>query len=173
MRLRNPKAWRTIDARGADVTLFNCPSAVPLAAQRLDISPREFRLLRRESAVPGGCGGLPMGVILIFAGSQVIYRMSRDLRNLDFDLEWSLFNISGLALVVAGFLCFRLRGSSDPGRFARAMLARFRCPRCVYHLDMCMPDPSDGVTVCPECGAAWRLRSIPLPAPPRGSNHAQ
>lgn len=33
---------------------------------------------------------------------------------------------------------------------------RRRCAACFYPLDDCKPEP-DGCTVCPECGAAWRL----------------
>lgn len=32
-----------------------------------------------------------------------------------------------------------------------------RCPACVYNLAGCPVAADDGCTVCPECGAAWRL----------------
>ena len=50
-----------------------------------------------------------------------------------------------------------------PWRFRRAgglalmMLKDRICPSCRYNLDGTSPE-SDGCTVCPECGAAWRLR---------------
>lgn len=43
-----------------------------------------------------------------------------------------------------------------------AMLAIGRCINCGYDISGMSPDP-DGCTVCPECGAAWRL---PAPPPP-------
>lgn len=40
---------------------------------------------------------------------------------------------------------------------AVAMLKYLRCPQCGYDLRMLPTDPVDGTTVCPECGAAWRV----------------
>lgn len=37
------------------------------------------------------------------------------------------------------------------------MLACGYCPHCGYELHGLAPDPSDGATVCPECGCAWKL----------------
>jgi len=36
------------------------------------------------------------------------------------------------------------------------VLAAGRCPCCYYHLSL-LPSEDDGCTVCPGCGAAWRL----------------
>ena len=41
----------------------------------------------------------------------------------------------------------------------RAMLAMSKagvCASCGYRIDDCQPE-ADGCTICPECGAAWRL----------------
>ena len=38
----------------------------------------------------------------------------------------------------------------------RAILRIGRCPSCLYELDGVPAEP-DGCTVCPECGAAWRV----------------
>jgi hypothetical protein len=49
------------------------------------------------------------------------------------------------------------------GRRARAetisqvMLRHLRCPRCGYDLRLLPTDPTDGATVCPECGCAWEI----------------
>jgi hypothetical protein len=40
----------------------------------------------------------------------------------------------------------------------RAMLVDHRCPQCAYQLAL-LPLEPDGCTVCPECGAAWKLAS--------------
>ena len=39
----------------------------------------------------------------------------------------------------------------------KVMLKHLRCPHCGYDLRLLPTDPKDGVTVCPECGCAWRL----------------
>jgi len=46
-------------------------------------------------------------------------------------------------------------------RIRHVMLDHLRCPHCAYDLRMLQPDPEDGATVCPECGAAWRLADVP------------
>lgn len=38
------------------------------------------------------------------------------------------------------------------------MLRHLRCPHCGYDLRMLAADPTDGSTVCPECGCAWLLQ---------------
>lgn len=42
-------------------------------------------------------------------------------------------------------------------RITKIMLAHHRCPHCGYDLRLLPPDPSDGATVCPECGCAWNI----------------
>ena len=40
--------------------------------------------------------------------------------------------------------------------------AQGECPVCRYDLAGLTPE-SDGCTICPECGAAWRVESTPSP----------
>jgi len=42
-------------------------------------------------------------------------------------------------------------------RIGSIMLKYLRCPHCGYDIRGLPVDPSDGATVCPECGCAWRL----------------
>ena len=42
--------------------------------------------------------------------------------------------------------------------YHRAILAQRFCPACAYRLVQLDAD-EDGCTVCPECGAAWRLKA--------------
>jgi len=44
------------------------------------------------------------------------------------------------------------------GKIVPAMLKHHRCPHCGYDIRGLPADESDGATVCPECGCAWRLR---------------
>jgi hypothetical protein len=42
-------------------------------------------------------------------------------------------------------------------RIGRIVIEHRHCAHCGYDLRGCPTDPTDGVTVCPECGCAWRL----------------
>ena len=42
-------------------------------------------------------------------------------------------------------------------RVCRVMLRHLHCPHCGYDIRGLPVDPSDGATVCPECGCAWKL----------------
>ncbi len=42
-------------------------------------------------------------------------------------------------------------------RIGRVMLRHLRCPHCGYDIRGLPVDPTDGATVCPECGCAWKL----------------
>lgn len=57
----------------------------------------------------------------------------------------------------------RLRGENvrDAAREV-ALLRRGRCPGCGYRLWE-LPREADGLTVCAECGAAWRVGNPPDP----------
>jgi hypothetical protein len=48
---------------------------------------------------------------------------------------------------------------------AREMLRKNLCPHCRFSLAAIVPDP-DGCTVCPECGAAWKLPELMPPNNP-------
>jgi hypothetical protein len=160
--------WRTRDARGVEVGLVDCASTPAIAAQRLEMSRVEFRRLRREATPRGarGCSGPLVGIACLGVGSWIAWR------TVDFLIRWRevghvvVFGISGVAFVCAGALCFRMRGAAHPTLFTLAMLRRSRCPRCGYRLDRCAPDPADGCTICPECGAAWRLGAATAHAGP-------
>jgi len=44
----------------------------------------------------------------------------------------------------------------SPKHAVAAMTRAGLCPACAYNINEIQPDP-DGCTVCPECGAAWRM----------------
>ena len=43
------------------------------------------------------------------------------------------------------------------GKVGAAMLRHLRCPHCGYDIRGLPTDSSDGATICPECGCAWKL----------------
>ncbi len=64
-------------------------------------------------------------------------------------------------LVVVVFLWSGRRYVRDG--YHRVFLAKEYCPSCGYRL-LGAPPEGDGCTVCPECGAAWRLPCASAPA---------
>jgi len=53
---------------------------------------------------------------------------------------------------------------------AAAMLKYLCCPHCGYELRLLPADSTDGTTVCPECGCAWRLTETMAAVPTRAAN---
>ncbi len=47
-------------------------------------------------------------------------------------------------------------GWNTPAHAKKCMLCIGHCPACAYQIYDVAPEP-DGCTVCPECGAAWRM----------------
>jgi len=103
-----------------------------------------------------------------------------------------LLYLGGFLLIVASIIALERSGLSGPvyhvlvvvlvvlfwghqmyfvrravAHFAMARQAVGRCCGCTYELKGLVPD-DDGCTVCPECGAAWRL-----PAGPDGADRAR
>ncbi len=70
-------------------------------------------------------------------------------------LEWS---ICGVWLVFAMVIFTRLMKVSLIRWQSRGLVAIGRCPSCGYDL-LNLPVADDGCSVCPECGAAWRVGS--------------
>jgi hypothetical protein len=76
----------------------------------------------------------------------------------------ALFQSKDLAALAAVFMLPILKGMDIIDR--RQFHARYQqvaelppaCLACLYELSGC-PTDADGCTVCPECGAAWRLKA--------------
>jgi len=92
----------------------------------------------RASAVfdPPAMWGL---VLVVFVCFVILWR---------FDFDWIAW-VVGAALIVTGFV-----GTYFFGTWPRFEL--WRCQACGHDLGAISRD-SDGLTVCPECGAAWRV----------------
>lgn len=59
-------------------------------------------------------------------------------------------------LVIAVIVMIARHRMTWPSRSARDLVSRMLCGACGYSLDR-LPADDDGCTVCPECGAAWKL----------------
>ena len=64
---------------------------------------------------------------------------------------------AGMSVLCLALLSTMLGGLYSVHRLSPSRrLAKGECPTCGYSLRRLDPEP-DGCTVCPECGAAWRL----------------
>lgn len=156
MRSFRRNRWRVRDARGAIVALCDAPTIAAAAALRLSMPAEEYRSIRRE-ATPLPRFVMISGVLAAGVGAGILYNAVLDG---GLGVRGACLALAACALVVAGVLSFRMRGNADPDLFSEAMLRRGRCPRCTYRIQDCKPDAHDACTVCPECGAAWRVAAV-------------
>jgi hypothetical protein len=157
--------WWTEDARGARVTLFDSPAVNRVAAHRLELTSDEYGRFRKESLDEKHVGRRAAVLLFAFIGLRALMDVVSPSRG-----GWSLLDAGVAVFFLLAFVTsFRISSFGyDPERFAAAMLRRARCPRCAYRLEGCAKDATDGSTVCPECGAAWKLDEITLPRPESG-----
>jgi hypothetical protein len=143
---------------------YPSPGAMPAPPARGDPRARQIRAylrMRRQAASPLyhlvlGSAIVPLA-LCAFVASTLMLRAGRPLYAVT-----ALF-FGGVCLFVA------LRNPTWMRRRAALMHhnlfgAAGRCLVCGYDISACKRDP-DGYTVCPECGAAWRVSS-PTPNPP-------
>lgn len=98
------------------------------------------------------CSALPGCAVLVVAG---VYS------------AWSVEGVAGGFFWGFGLfaLMYRLLGGRANGPWIASMVARSRrCPVCGYDLDGLAAE-GDGCTLCPECGAAWRVRNAATETP--------
>ncbi|GJM18987.1 MAG: hypothetical protein DHS20C14_12000 [Phycisphaeraceae bacterium] len=87
----------------------------------------------------------PMGVFVALIVLMLIMEWWRSSL-----VPWAVFGLSGLFFVVFAMV---------PTRSLRGVTRRLGvCWSCGYDLKG-LPAAADGCVVCPECGAAWRVRS--------------
>jgi hypothetical protein len=148
--------WEGRDARGRPArvrSILMIPRSAPFAS-RLSLSLADWRL-----PLIAGAGLLPafaIGAIVLLQVGRLSRTGQEALVSHAVGMLWSPF-LSLLAVVIGFVSVARLM---RPYAF-RAALAMELCPACGYSLTATTPE-SDGCTVCPECGAAWKL---PRPSP--------
>jgi hypothetical protein len=170
-------ALKVSDDRGRSVPLF-----VPAAPELLMGTPPsfkedEFRRIRRRIVGSDSGYGATAALMALFSVVLAMYLLFRLTGTLFFDGSWWGVVKTGIWLVVvATFAELMFRGYGWPGRWwwlgqgqnaqrwsarvRQAFLDERRCPSCGYSLGDLAAQP-DGCTVCPECGAAWRLGAAP------------
>lgn len=147
--------WVYEDARGTFVPLLNPMRLGAESAAALQMSRRDIQRLRQESRPVSRRARIR---IAFLPGALLVY-FSLQATSYAIDYRWSMF---ALAVIACGLSLFgvhgvlRFRHGCVPELFVAAMFRRRRCPACAYDLRG-VPEDDDGITICPECGAAWRL----------------
>jgi len=152
------------DDRGCDIK----PPAPGGKSGRAGFSIEYDRGARSPNFLPVVLGFIGVGSVIFLLGFVLLWWLILVV------MVWmvlgssgSVARIAGLAvgtplLVGLGFglwiLVRRRLTGRLPSREKQAHLTARRCPACSYGLEGIEPSP-DRCTVCPECGAAWRLPS--------------
>jgi len=124
---------------------------------QMDLSSRESdaaKELRKRAALYG----IVLGAVVITAATGMYQAIAPGL-GLPIGGWRGLFvqiAITTPFVLFTGMLIMPRIARARSGRLVSALLAESRCGRCAQPLDGLEPEP-DGCTVCPECGAAWKL----------------
>ncbi len=153
---------RTGDDRSKEVTLYGLRTD-PARWLRPSVVPREVHawIARRARALAAAKGkasspaSAAAGVYISgMLGVMYGYRqLSPEYPRL------AALGAAGIMGTLTAFLLYRASKNSAMTPFVViAFLEERRCASCGHDLAGCTPE-ADGCTVCPECGAAWRLQS--------------
>ena len=130
-----------------------------------DLPREQFESIRAQllKVTTLGMGSPPKRLWLLAAGYTLFFGWLLSTTR----LPWPIIVMWGA--VVGGFLWAAItysRRIPKAGRvlIAAALIRQNRCASCAYDLRN-VPRDEDGLSVCPECGAAWRVTSgVVLPA---------
>ncbi len=138
------------------------------------LDPYELRLLRRHDVIPADT----LDVIANEVGFGMpkwqhrgyIVCVCTFIACIAFLVVWKIVRRTGVGMVervlwpvnlvvfAFGAVQFWRSGRRARGKHIQAtMLRHLRCPHCGYDIRGLPIDSSDGATVCPECGCAWKL----------------
>jgi len=151
-----PWAGRISDARGRKVTqldpvalhLLRRHEVVPADTLQKIAEEKSIRITFGERAVllSGVCGAVL--VIAIF----IIEALRDGLADAPYaKMSGALYVCSFPGIIWYGIKRKRF------GNITSMMLKYVRCPHCGYDLRFLPADPTEGATVCPECGCTWQL----------------
>ncbi len=156
------------DARGRDVSptdpvrlhMLNQQSGIPAPVLRSmadEILPgaKRQRILQVLSVA--------LAVLVVVGGNIIYFRYFSNWAGLD-PVNTTIYVVQTLVILSGPYIAYRLAKAQYQGRVASVMLAHRYCPHCSYNIRGLTTDSTDGATVCPECGCAWRL-----PEPPNHS----
>lgn len=158
---------RIRDARGQAVTamdpvklhVLNLRSAIP-ADTLLAMADELLPGVRRQRAVQ--LISMAFTVLFIVGGTIVYFTLFSTWKGID-RVSAAIYIVQGLVILAGAVIAFRKAKAKYADRIADVMLAFRRCPHCGYDIRALPTDPTDGATVCPECGCAWRLPAAARP----------
>lgn len=163
-----------IDHRGRRVPLFNpAVRAGPRVAGRPDLdlpAPILREILRRAGSRSGSlrqvwllAAAIWLAALMLWGGGMLLASLlaSPLLPRWQVVLVGIAIALLPAAVVVAvGIVAHRGWGliafTGEAGAAVNAWLDAGRCPSCAYPLPPGRAE-SDGCTICPECGSAWRM----------------
>ncbi len=93
-------------------------------------------------------------VVLWLASSTVMHRLGL--------ISGGVYWVTHILLYSAMLCGLAVGADSDPRRNVFIRLHRRQCGACGYNLGDLRPEP-DRCTLCPECGAAWKLPATGRP----------
>ena len=152
--------WRTLvkDARGRRVTQLD-PIGMYLLRQHGVIEADVLRAITREKGLEITGWERVLLVVGVTGALLVISLFTHafftgDIGDAPFAKSSSLVFMCGIP-----WLMWHNIRKARFRKVAAAMLKHLRCPHCGYDIRGLPTDSTDGATVCPECGCAWRLDS--------------
>jgi hypothetical protein len=164
---------RTIDDRGTPVRLHwrGLIIARPARGQG-PAMPRRLARVRQVGAIARGSASnlrrwfvsLPAVFAVLLVALAIVFAWSLK----EFGpqaIAFVLFSPVSSTILLVGVtavLTFRTALGARGERIREGLLRAGRCPVCLYALDDLEPE-ADRCTVCPECGAAWRLDTLDAP----------
>ena len=145
------RRWTTKDARGIRVPLKN-PEWSPFPDHERERWKRLMKRMEGDELV-GFVVAVPIYAAVTLPVIWVI-NSSASLSSFVAGLPWLLQ--AAIAVLPGLYVARRCMKSPDAAAITREFIAVGMCPSCVYSLQG-VPAAADGSTVCPECGAAWRM----------------
>ena len=151
------------DARGRSVAQFDPVKAFLL--NQSTVIPTETLQVIVNGVLPGARRqrliqvlSVAFGFLFVVGGTVIYFRYFSTWKGLDL-VNTTIYAVQLAVLISGPVIAFRMARSEYAGRVVAAMLKQLRCPHCGYDLRRLPIDPTDGATVCPECGCAWLLGS--------------
>jgi hypothetical protein len=155
------QAGRINDARGREVTQLD-PVKLHLLSGR-SVIPAETLRSMADQILPGARRqrllqvlSVALGILVVVGGNIIYFRWFSAWKGFD-PVNVMIYVVQFLVILSGPVLAFHMARARYVSRVASVLLKHRHCPHCGYDLRGSRPDPTDGATVCPECGCAWRL----------------